>query len=251
MKTSPTIVTASTPLQDTINKYYPYLLEIRKRLLFVCALFSIVTIVGFMNYERIVRWCLHFFNLQGINVVFTSPFQYFTLAINSGIFVGLVVVFPLLLYQLLSFLRPALRPREFKVLAAGLPISILLFIGGFIFGVTVMKYVVTIFYQKSVELHIGNVLDIELLLSKIIMTGALMGLAFQFPIVLSVLMRFNIVKYKTIVAQRPMAYLIALVFVMLLPPTDLMSDAILLLPLVVLFELTLLTNRFIFKSHLR
>ncbi len=245
-----TTATATTTLQDTINKYYPYLLEIRKRLLFVMALFVTAAIVGFLHYERIVRWSLHFFNLQGLNVVFTSPFQFFTLAVNSGIFAGLVVIFPLLLYQLLSFLRPALKPREFKIVAAGLPISILLFIGGFAFGVTVMKYVVTIFYQKSVELQIGNILDIELLLSKIIMTGSLMGVAFQFPIVMSVLMHFHIVKYKAFAAQRPLAYLLALTFVMFLPPTDLMSDALLVLPLVILFELTLLLNRWVLKSHL-
>lgn len=250
MPTRTTTQAAST-LQDTINKYYPYLLEIRKRLLFVAALFSIVTIVGFMNYERIIRWCLQFFDLQGVNVVFTSPFQYFTLAINSGIFAGLVVVFPLLLYQLLSFLRPALKPREFKIVAASLPISILLFMGGFAFGVTVMKYVVTIFYQKSVALQIGNILDIELLLSKIIMTGTLMGLAFQFPIVMSILIHFNVIKYKVVAAQRSIAYMIALIFVMFLPPTDLMSDVLLILPLIVLFELTLLLNRFLLKSHLR
>lgn len=235
--------------KSILSQYYPYLLEIRKRLLIVIALFASTTIIGFLYSERIVSWTLRFFDLQGVNVVFTSPFQFFSLAVNCGIAVGLVVVLPLLLYQLIAFLKPALNPREFKVIITCLPLVILLFLGGFAFGMSVMKYIITIFYQKSLELNIGNILDIEVLLSETILTAALMGVAFQFPIVVTVLLRLGIVKFQTIVAQRPTAYLLALVFILLLPPTDLFSDFILLLPLVVLFELTLSVNWFLINSH--
>ncbi|PIZ99175.1 MAG: Sec-independent protein translocase TatC, partial [Candidatus Levybacteria bacterium CG_4_10_14_0_2_um_filter_35_8] len=47
-----------------------------------------------------------------------------------------------------------------------------------------------------------NFLDINRLLSSILITGALMGMAFQFPIVLTVLMRLKVVKYKALVKQR-------------------------------------------------
>ena len=71
-------------LQTTINKYFPFLLEIRKRLLFLASLFLITASIGFFYYEKLVTFVLGFLNLEGINVVFTSPFQFFTLAINSG-----------------------------------------------------------------------------------------------------------------------------------------------------------------------
>ena len=237
-------------LQETINRYFPYLLEIRKRLLFVVSLFAVAAVIGFIYYEKITFTVLQFFSLKGVNVVFTSPFQFFSLAINSGIVAGLVVVFPLLLYQLLAFLKPALRPKEFKLVVAALPLSLVLAGLGFTFGIWVMKYIVAIFYQKSLELHIGNVLDIELLLSKIILTSALMGLAFQFPVVMTFLMHFKLIKHRQLVAWRPFAYMVALLFVMLLPPTDLVSDVLLVLPLVLLFELTLILNRVFLKTHL-
>ncbi|OGM11441.1 hypothetical protein A2W13_02580 [Candidatus Woesebacteria bacterium RBG_16_36_11] len=237
-------------LLEPYEKYIPFLFEVRKRLVFVVGIFLIASISGFFYYEKIVMFILKFLHLGGVNVVFTSPFQFFTLAINSGIVIGLIVVFPLLLSQVLSFVRPALKTKEYKLLLTLLPFSILLFVFGFGFGVSVMRYVIAIFYQKSVELKIGTVLDIELLLGKIITTGALMGLGFQFPIVMTVLLRLRLIKYKYFVKQRPMAYMIALCFVLLLPPTDLMSDIILTLPLVILFELTLILNRIVLKSHL-
>lgn len=64
-----------------------------------------------------------------------------------------------------------------------LPISIILFTFGFAFGFLMMKYVVTIFYSKSVELNIGkNMLDISRLLSQILVTSTLWDWRFNFQL---------------------------------------------------------------------
>jgi sec-independent protein translocase protein TatC len=118
-----------------------------------------------------------------------------------------------------------------------------LFALGFAYGVAMMKYVVQIFYQSSLKLQIGNVLDVEGLLSNVIMTGILMGVAFLFPIVMTILMQLHMVSYQAFVNQRRFAYLIGIVFIMFLPPPDLISDVILFSPLIILFELTLILNR--------
>lgn len=240
----------SKDLQGVMNKYYPYLMEIRKRLFFIAAIFLVSGILGFFYYDRFVKIILGLLSVNGVNVVFTSPFQYIELAVSSGFIIGLVIIFPLLLYQLMAFLKPALKPKEYKLIVTLVPLSIILFAFGFSFGFAIMKFVIALFYQKSVELHIGNYLDISYLLSKIIMTGVLMGLAFQFPIVMTVLMRLKIVKYKVFVKQRFVAWAVAIIFAALMPPTDLLSLALLTLPLVMLFELTLILNRYILKAHL-
>jgi sec-independent protein translocase protein TatC len=220
-------VLSSPELQEKINRYFPYLVEIRKRLLFLASLFLIAAGVGFFNYEKIVTLVLKFLELKGVNIVFTSPFQFFTLAVNSGMFVGLLAIFPFIVHQVVSFLKPALSKKEYRLVVAPLPISIFLLALGFVYGIYVMKYVVAIFYQKSVDLQIGNILDVELLLSKIVMTGLLMGLAFQFPIVMSILLHLKVFTLKAIKSQRPLAYAGAMLFVMLLPPTDIFSDILL------------------------
>lgn len=237
-------------VQDNINKYFPFLMEIRRRILFVLCIFLISGILGFVYYEKIVMFIIGLLNLKGINIVFTSPFQFINLAVSSGILIGTACSFPTIIQQILSFLRPALTKKEYKTIIILLPLSIILFIGGFAFGFSMMRYVISLFYAKSLELNIGNLLDITDLLSKILITSSLMGLAFQYPIVLSLLMRFKVVKYKTIVAQRPFAYVLAIVFAAFLPPTDIFSLILLTLPLVILFETTLILNKVFLKAHL-
>lgn len=226
------------------------MMEIRKRLLFASSIFLISGIIGFTYYEKIVRVVLELLNLQGVNIVFTSPFQFVNLAISSALVVATVATFPFILIQLLSFLEPALKKREYKSILRLLPLGILLFGLGFYFGLMMMKYVVSLFSQKALELNIGNFLDISKFLSTVLSTSALMGIAFQYPIVLAVLAQLGIVKYEMLKKQRVYAYTASLVFAALLPPTDILSLALLTLPLVILFETTLILIRLFIKPKL-
>lgn len=235
-------------LQENINRYYPYLIEIRKRVLFLASLFLVFGIAGFIYNEKIISLIIKLLKLQNINVVFTSPFQFVNLAVSSGLILGIVSIFPLIIFQLLSFLKPALRKKEYRLLLAFLPVSLILFVVGFIFGASMMKYVIDIFFKKSVELNIGNMLDISTLLSSILNISALMGLAFQFPIVLTILLHLKVLKRVSVAKQRPYVYCSALLFVLLLPLTDILSDLLLTLPLVFLFEITLLLNKVFNKN---
>lgn len=240
----------STDLESVVIKYSPFFQEIRKRLIFTLAIFIICAGIGFIYYENIVRFILKIFALDGLNIVFTSPFQFLSLGMNSAFLIGIVAILPLAIFQFLSFIRPALNKHEYRAVLVLLPIAMLLFITGFTFGVLIMKYVVLIFYQKSIELNVGNFLDVSKLLSQILATAILMGVAFQFPIVLTILMRLKILNYHALTKRRLIVYAISLIFAAALPPTDLLSLVLLFLPLALLFELTLLLNRYILKSHL-
>lgn len=226
-----------------IAKYSPFLKEIRKRIIFTLIFFAISTIVGFVFYDKIIRFLIELLNLKGINIVFTTPFQFLNLAVSCGLATGLVLIFPLLIFQILSFLKPALRRTEFKMLIGFLPFSMVLFLGGFLFGVMIMKWQIQLSLEKSKLIGIGNILDINHLISTVLMVSVLMGLAFQLPIVLTFLVRLGIISYSGLSKQRIWAYLGSFVFAILLPPDSIIADLFLSLPTIILFELTLLVNK--------
>lgn len=237
-------------LQRVINKYFPYLLEIRKRLLFLVVIFIISSVIGFIYYENIIRWALTIFHLTGVNIVFTSPFQYMEIALNCAILIGIFVTFPFILHQFFAFLKPGLGNKEYRTLVSFIPLVIILFLIGFGFGLLIMRWVVILFYQQSLNLQIGNFIDISRFLSITLLTSALLGLAYEFPIVLTALMRFKVITYQMLAKNRLIAHCILIVFVLLMPPPDILSDILLYAPLAFLFELTLILNRVILKSHL-
>lgn len=232
----------SSELSAIINKYSPFLIEARKRILFTLSVFAVTTIVGFVFYEKIIKFLISGLSLKGVNIVFTSPFQFINLAIACGLTTGLVLSFPLLIAQVLFFLKPALKKREYKTVISLLPFSIILFLIGFTFGAIIMKWQIEIFLTRSVALGIGNILDISRLLTTVLLTSALMGVGFEFPIVLLLLMRLEIINHRQLSKRRLWIYLGSFIFTLFLPPDSILADILLSLPLIILFEFTLILN---------
>lgn len=233
----------SPELRAAIAKYSPILVEARRRLVLTFLAFGIAAVAGFVLYEQIIKFLIELLSLEGINIVFTSPFQFINLAVACGVAVGVLVTVPLLVIQVLSFLLPALKKREYVLISRLLPLSIGLFVVGFGFGVAIMKWQIEIFLERSLSLGIGNILDISSLLSTVLVTAVVMGVGFQFPIVLIVLMRFGLIERQQLSRQRLWIYLGVFVVSMLLPADSILTDLLLSLPLVLLFELTLLIGR--------
>lgn len=225
-----------------IAKYAPFVAEARQRLIFTLIVFAIAAITGFTFYETIIKLLIDVLDLKGVNIVFTSPFQFINLSITTGLATGVVVILPLCIAQLLSFLRPALQYKEFRMITRSLPLSIILFILGFTFGAIIMKWQIELFLAKSASLGIGNVLDISRLLTTVLLTSLIMGLGFQFPLVLSLLMRLDVITRQQLAGERLWVYLGSFLFAILLPADSILADVLLSLPLIVLFELTLLLS---------
>lgn len=238
-------------LAAIIDKYSPYFKEARKRVLFALSVFAIATLIGFVFYEDIIKFFIKALSLEGINIVFTSPFQFISLAFSCGIATGLVTVLPLFIIQVLYFLKPALKKKEFKMVVNLLPLSIFLFLFGFTLGAIIMKWQIEIFLARSVSMGIGNILDISGLLTTVFLTSALMGIGFQFPIILLLLMRIGIIKHQQLSKKRPWVYLCSFIFVLFLPPDSILADIFLSLPLIILYEITLLLNRILEKKRLK
>jgi len=237
--------------QNSLNKYSPYLAEVRKRLILIVSFFFIGMIGGFVFYEKIVVFLISILNLNSVNIVFTTPFQFINLAFSCGFVCGTALAFPFIITQLLSFLRPALKEKEYKTVLYILPFSIVLFVLGFLFGGIIMRWQIQMFLGRSNTLGIGNILDITKLLSVILLTSTIMGIGFQAPIALLALMRTKFIKKETVSKQRPWVYLGAFVFALLLPIDSVIADLILTLPLVLLFEFTLLLHKILERGVIR
>jgi len=233
----------SPEVSEFVKKYSPYFHEARRRLYLVLWSFGISTILGFVFYEEIIKFLLKTLSLEGVNIVFTSPFQFINLAISCGFSVGLVISMPLLTHQILHFLKPALKFKEYRTVLKFLPLSLFLFLFGFAFGALIMRWQIEIFLERSISLGIGNILDVSGLLTTVFMTSAIMGLGFQFPIILLLLLRLKLISHKTLSATRKWVYLGSFLFSMLLPPDSILADVLLTLPMIILFESTIFINK--------
>ena len=229
--------------EDNFSQYMPYFIEFRKKLISVVIAFFIGLIIGLLFSKNILLFFLKLFNFSGVNLVMTSPTQIIDLSIFTGLYCGLLLALPVLAYQLLAFLKPALKAQEYRLIISYLPIGIILFIGGTIFGVWITQLIIYLFSSFSSGFSVNNIWDIQRMFSFTIMTAFLTGLIFQMPLVMTCLIRLKIVKRQYLVSKRQYVYAILLILVVLLPPTDILSSVIITIPLLLLYEIALLLNR--------
>lgn len=230
-------------IDAAIVKYTPYLKELQGNLLHVLIVFITGGAIGFIYYQKILSFIMHLFKLNGINLVLTSPYQFINLAVNTGLLCGLILAIPLLGYHLLEFVKPALAHKEFKLISMLYPASLILFVIGFVFGAWIIQFIVTIYSQTTTEFAVNNLWDVSHFFSEILSTGISLAIIFELPIILSGLIRLKLLKVSLLKKSRRYVYAAIVIFVAFLPPNDVISLALLSVPPLLLFEITLLLNQ--------
>lgn len=154
--------------------------------------------------------------------------------------VALVVTAPFLIYQTWAFVAPGLFPHErSKVMKLVVP-SLLCFAAGVLFGYFV--FIPTVFHYLLVLAGPGTqpVLMIGSYLSTFFLLTFAMGVAFQTPVVVACLIRWGIVSAQALQRQRKVMILTAFVVAAVITPPDPVSQVLMALPLIVLYDLGVL-----------
>jgi sec-independent protein translocase protein TatC len=169
---------------------------------------------------------LHAFDL------FEEFYASLKLAGYTGLFLGL----PFLVYQIMMFCLPALKPNERRVIVSGLVAGvILLYFGIFFSYVLVLPQLMpqlSGFFKSGVE----QTFSLNMYIDKVFKFAIAFGLAFQLPIVLIILVRIGVVSVEAL--RRNRKYMIIFVFIIaaILTPPDAISQILLAVPLLILYE---------------
>lgn len=105
-----------------------------------------------------------------------------------------------------------------------------------------MYYALIVLAEINTYIGIQNIWDIGMFLSQIILTSTLLGCLFQFPIVFTIILKIGLFDIDFLKKKRRLAVLIIFIFTTLLPPTDGLSLVAMALPLILLYEITILVN---------
>ena len=229
--------------QRAINKYGIYLEEVRKKLLLLTKIFAVTFIAGFALTSPAIKILLRYVDIPGVTLVTTSPFQLIELAMSMGFFTACIFTVPIFVYHLYSFLKSALLPKERRIFVLSMPLAVILFLVGFLYGCGMLYYGIKLIALTNVGLGVVNYWDINTFISQIVLTSSLLGLLFIFPLVITFLVRLGIISINFLRSKRKHAIVVIFIIVSLLPPTDGLSLILMAAPLILIFEITVLFNR--------
>lgn len=219
--------------------------EMRKRLMVSVGFFLVAAVLSFF-YADYLRYLL--VNPAGdLTLVYFSPPEAFMANIRLAVISGIFLAFPVFIYEIMAFLLPGLYRHEKKLVLGITGGGVLLFFTGAVFAYFIVLKLVLHFFLNFETGALTPMFSVSDYISFIVTLLFSFGLFFQLPLVMWVLGKLEIVSIDVLKRNRKFAILIMLVASSLITPPDIISQILLVFPLLLLYELgigaVLLTER--------
>ena len=212
--------------------------ELRSRLLISLLTLAPAFAVAFAFQERIVDWLTKPLP-DDKELITLGVIEPFTTAVKVSLAVAVAVTLPILLYQLWAFLAPAIETSVQRTVAVFAMLATALFAGGVAFSYFVVMPRALEFLTNFNEDVFQVQIRASYYFSFVTVTLLATGLAFQMPIFILALVRLRVLTAERLRRNRRMGMLGMLVFAILLPTVDPVSLALEVVPLFILFELSI------------
>ncbi len=219
--------------------------ELRWRIIYALISVIIFTIVAWIFIDPLIEFVLlkpardANASLQNL-----KPFGQLFLYMQVAIVVGIVASLPNIFYQLWQFISPALRKQERKYILWIVLFSTICFLGGIAFAYFVMLPLTMSFAAQFGTSEISNEFSIDEYMSIIISVMLAAGLVFELPMISFFLSKLGILTPKFMRKYRKHAIVIILVLAAFLTPgADPVSQIILAVPLVLLYEISIFISK--------
>jgi sec-independent protein translocase protein TatC len=218
-----------------------HLREFRSRLIVALLAVVVATAICLPFADRILQLLVSPLENKPLALNPTATFvQYIKIATVGGIALSM----PVILYEIIAFLMPALTRREKQYLFIFLPAGTFFFLSGLIFGGLVVAPVSLNFLQGFGTSYAEIQYRLEDYISFITRLLLALGIGFQTPLVIFFLAKLKIVSYAFLVKNFRWAFLITAILGAVLTPADPWTMLIVMIPLLFLYALGVFLARF-------
>ena len=176
----------------------------------------------------------------------------FTMHIMASFVIGLIVAFPYTFWEIWRFVRPALYPNERNNSRGAVFFVSFLFITGVMFGYYVVAPLsINFLASYSVDPSIINEFDITSYVSTVAMLVLACGIMFQLPMIVYFLSKAGLVHPELMKRYRRHSIVVILFLSALLTPPDVISQLLIGLPLMFLYEISITISSRVLKNRMK
>ncbi|PID25428.1 twin-arginine translocase subunit TatC [Sporosarcina sp. P7] len=217
--------------EDTDPALIEHLTDLRKQLIKSVVVFLVFFIAVF---STINLWFPYV--TRGYKLIVLSPLEVisFYTTISAAMAFGLSV--PFVCHFLWQFVKPGLTQKEGRFLSLYSPAILILFVGGLAFGYYVVNPLSYNFLVKLGKINFDVMITAKEYARFLLMTTMPIGLLFELPIVALFLSAIGILTSETMKKVRKWSYVILAVVSALITPPDFLSQLIILIPMIALYE---------------
>ena len=242
------------------NSFTSHFVELRSRLLNSLIFIFIAFIISYIFAEQIYNFLVEPYAnaVKNDNIprrlIFTALHETFITYIKVSFFAAIFFGSPVLLVQIYKFIAPGLYKNEKKTLLPYLISTPILFLfGGFLVYYLIMPLAIKFFLSfetlgSSTSLPIQLEAKVNEYLSLIMRLIFAFGISFQLPVLLNLLAKIGVVNSDYLKKRRKYVVVIIFSIAAILTPPDPITQVGLAIPLLLLYELSIVTVKFTEKK---
>jgi sec-independent protein translocase protein TatC len=222
-----------------------HLQELRRRLIWSAIAVGVGVIICFIFRE----WLFFILEYPAAGLGFyyfqmTEPMSTIMMVSFAG---GVILAMPVIVYHGIMFVAPALTHREKNIVLLIIPWIFLMFLMGVCFGYFLLAPW-TIWFLSNFGAGIADfypsISNYINFMAKLLLTT---GLVFEMPVVSTFLARIGILKPEWLSSKRSIAIVAAFIIAAVITPPDPITQIILAIPLILLYEMSIALAKFVYK----
>ena len=224
---------------ESLKPFLVHFNELRSRVLKSLGVFIIAVFVCFNYAGTVLAWLIK----PAGHLVFTSPGGAFSSIMTVAMVMAFLVSSPFVLYQLWAFAAGALKPDERKFVYMFAPLSFVFFCAGVAFAFFVAIPMAYKFLMGFSSESLAPMVTVDNYLSFVGNMVVAFGVTFELPLILAFLAKIGIATPEFLRQKRRHAVIIILIVAAVLTPPDVVSQLLLAVPLMVLYEVGIIFTR--------
>jgi sec-independent protein translocase protein TatC len=181
----------------------------------------------------------------------TEVIGQFSYALMMSVVGGIILAFPYIFWELWSFVKPGLKQNELKAVRGTVFFVSILFFLGVLFGYFIVAPLsVQFFGSFQISDEIQNNFTVSSYMSTVISTIFFSGIIFLLPVLVYLFAKLGVVSSAFLRKYRKHAIVGVLILAALITPPDLISQVIVAIPIVILYEISILLARSVEKKQI-
>lgn len=225
-----------------------HLKELRNRII-VCVLFFLVAFSVCLSYAPTLVTLLTDKGEQyAYRYVYIAPQELFLVYMNVALIGALIVCFPLLAYEAYAFCRPGLGRKVRFYTVGALLAGAVFFAAGVAFAYFIsMPFMLRFLIQFTHEVNVAASISINEYVSFLMTVFVIFGVIFELPVVSVLLTGLGVIKAEWLVKGRRIMIVLIFVLAAIITPPDIVSQIMVAVPMIGLYELSILLSRLVGK----
>ncbi len=233
--------------------FLDHLEELRWRILWSLVALAVATVIGFLlvHYmdvmEILIRPVRPF--LRGEELVYFNPATPFFVTLKLSLVVGILLAFPIVLYQGWAFFSPALEADEKKVIIPSLYFGLALFCAGVAMAYFWVLPLALRFLSGFQQAFLEPAIEVGEYLGFVVRLLLAFGIVFELPVVVMILSAMGLITPQFLKEKRRHAIVAITILASALTPGDIASTFLMIAPMMVLYEVSIVLSRLIHRRR--